>query len=1071
MQPLARYEPVRILASQEDRLTRLCRDRLGDRRVVVKSGPEDEVLHEAGILLAAPPGVAPALLDLTAGEDGRPALVMQALDGSTLADPAIALDPSDAAPLLQACCQALIHLHRSGILHMDVKPSNLFLSKTEGVARVHLLDFGFSRNDTGSLARITPTLGGTPAYMAPEVLRGWAYDHRADQYSLGLTWRQLFPTLAGEPRWSGLLDRMCAGRASERFANLTQVRDELAARFDLPPREDRFPALGGGPLYGRESALEEFSELLGDPDAPERILLLGTPGTGLTRFALEALLAAARLRCSVLRVSNLADLGDQTVRGAAARFHAFLAERAEAGDRLLCVVPDVSPGLHWLPEGLAAVVRELFGSPRARRFVLRPVNAEAFAEAIAQSLGTGGGLTGELGRFLHGRTGGNFQSAAVGLREALGELSFSESGLGWCSSESGPRRLSGWRPPHPDPVARTVPPSLWPPLEICARAGASFPEPVARGLLEDFAPAGSFESLLDHGYLLPDDPERLMFATPALFERAAAATLPRAGDIDAWLNTHWVPDPRRPAEVLAACRRACALGDRARERDHLSAGLQSALDERRRIDIRQLVSSFADRETPRTSGELRERVEEIEVLLGTPRRAPSLLVRIAVAFRAVHPEMADQLLEEEAAGDDREASIEALLSLLDQQSVRRGEADEARRVAGLEARLSGAERWKLGYLDWIKARHAFYAGQTDDAEPLARDALARLRGNDPYRESLVAMFQAVLLYHRNPQEGLRLLEAAARSEQNAQLRAQMYTNICTMRTKLGDPAGSLAASDRGLAALAGDTRSEWNPGLQSRRAWALLEMGRLNQAIAVAQALAGRWSVRTMAVSMASARLAVSVGLHYRDGTRQALAEIARAWQQASTSSTRLMKFSHLRYLSDALLDLEAWELVSTQGPALRADAAGEDAYARLVQTRFDALLAHAEGRSAEALRLLVEAEPLARSEMRSEELAWFLFHRAHARLAAAEAQGDRDGAREAALWFRGAEEPLGSETRGYPRARARLERVRALAASGDKQEARREIDALVTELRETEFRGLLARALRRRAALAMEAA
>ncbi|MBM3316857.1 MAG: hypothetical protein FJY75_03295, partial [Candidatus Eisenbacteria bacterium] len=79
-----RYEPLRELARREGRSVRLCRDRLTGGRVVVKGGPAEQILHEAAILLAAPPGVAPALLDLPWSPPDGPGAVMEVLEGEPL---------------------------------------------------------------------------------------------------------------------------------------------------------------------------------------------------------------------------------------------------------------------------------------------------------------------------------------------------------------------------------------------------------------------------------------------------------------------------------------------------------------------------------------------------------------------------------------------------------------------------------------------------------------------------------------------------------------------------------------------------------------------------------------------------------------------------------------------------------------------------------------------------------------------------------------------------------------------------------------------------------------------------
>lgn len=114
------------------------------------------------------------------------------------------------ARLLGTIAHALHAAHRYGIVHRDVKPSNLLID-TEGTAWV--ADFGLARNQAASHVTGTGDLVGTLRYMSPEQVRGDApfVDHRSDIYSLGITLYELvtlqpaYGTVENGPR---LLDRM-----------------------------------------------------------------------------------------------------------------------------------------------------------------------------------------------------------------------------------------------------------------------------------------------------------------------------------------------------------------------------------------------------------------------------------------------------------------------------------------------------------------------------------------------------------------------------------------------------------------------------------------------------------------------------------------------------------------------------------------------------------------------------------------------------------------------------------------------------------------------------------------------
>ena len=136
--------------------------------------------------------------DIDTTEDGAPFLVMELLEGETLS--AIARqskEPLDVATVLRVADEVLDVLaaaHATGIIHRDIKPDNLLMTK-EG--RVKVLDFGIARLREGLSRDVkthTGTTLGTVAYMAPEQAKGGEIDARADIYAMGAT---MFRLLAG----------------------------------------------------------------------------------------------------------------------------------------------------------------------------------------------------------------------------------------------------------------------------------------------------------------------------------------------------------------------------------------------------------------------------------------------------------------------------------------------------------------------------------------------------------------------------------------------------------------------------------------------------------------------------------------------------------------------------------------------------------------------------------------------------------------------------------------------------------------------------------------------------------
>jgi eukaryotic-like serine/threonine-protein kinase len=90
--------------------------------------------------------------------------------------------PDEALPTLRAMAGALDHLHRCGVVHRDLKPANVML--TPG-GSVKIADFGFAHVIGATLTRSGEMIG-SPAYMAPEQIRGGDVDAAADLYALGV---------------------------------------------------------------------------------------------------------------------------------------------------------------------------------------------------------------------------------------------------------------------------------------------------------------------------------------------------------------------------------------------------------------------------------------------------------------------------------------------------------------------------------------------------------------------------------------------------------------------------------------------------------------------------------------------------------------------------------------------------------------------------------------------------------------------------------------------------------------------------------------------------------------------
>jgi serine/threonine-protein kinase len=209
----------------------------------------------------------------TGSHDGCPFIVMEHVPGRTLAEVLRdegPLDPERAAAIAEEVAGALATAHAAGIVHRDVKPSNVMVT-AEG--EVKMLDFGIARALRWTPLTDTPGAHGTPEYLSPEQARGEAVDGRSDVYSLGVV---LYEMLTGRPPFSGesavgvaykhveeapppvevlrpdappalaaIALRCLAKHPADRFGRAGELRAELARfRAGEPPGTAPFPVRG-----------------------------------------------------------------------------------------------------------------------------------------------------------------------------------------------------------------------------------------------------------------------------------------------------------------------------------------------------------------------------------------------------------------------------------------------------------------------------------------------------------------------------------------------------------------------------------------------------------------------------------------------------------------------------------------------------------------------------------------------------------------------------------------------------------------------------------------------------------
>jgi tetratricopeptide (TPR) repeat protein len=389
-----------------------------------------------------------------------------ALDGhdAPLA-PGASIERASALPVLLRLCRVLSYLHGEGLVHADLKPDNVIV-RADG--QPVLVDFGLARrfNALASHEELDPrSIAGTPAYIAPELVRGEEIDARADLYALGcmlyeavtgvpplarssvtrqlqahLHERPLRPSAlaAVDPALESVILGLLEKEPADRVGNAEVARAALLAagvpEEPDPPPPGR-PYLYRAGLVGQSDVIATVQAGLADGGLT---VLRGPAGSGRTRL-LAHLGESARDR-SVLtvrcrgRADDLADLerfaGAEDLPDAPAARAARLVGRLAAGDGPVLVLVDdlglADPVARALAAALTTPRKRLAavattpddGPPGARVVPVPPLGTEAVHDMAAQMLGLRR-VPAAFADDLAARSGGNPLVVAEILRAAV----------------------------------------------------------------------------------------------------------------------------------------------------------------------------------------------------------------------------------------------------------------------------------------------------------------------------------------------------------------------------------------------------------------------------------------------------------------------------------------------------------------------------------------------------------------------------------------------------------------------------------------------------------------------------
>ena len=246
--------------------------------------------------------------------DGQELVSMEYIDGITLLDilkMRAPLDLSEAREIAAQFLAGLEAIHNAGLVHRDVKPENLMMTRS---GRVVLMDFGIAK---GLAEGLTGTVSGTPAYMAPEQARGEAREARADVFSAGVVLAEMIspgglksfearqqiwqgihhepPEIADSP-WAPPLRKALARQKEQRHpsaAALARTLEEVTLRVagaeDIKPYPGlaSFTEADADYFFGRELEVEEMWKKL---QRPHLLGLIGPSGAGKSSFLRAGLL-------------------------------------------------------------------------------------------------------------------------------------------------------------------------------------------------------------------------------------------------------------------------------------------------------------------------------------------------------------------------------------------------------------------------------------------------------------------------------------------------------------------------------------------------------------------------------------------------------------------------------------------------------------------------------------------------------------------------------------------------------------------------------------------------------------
>ncbi len=256
--------------------------------------------------------------------DGSELVSMEYVDGGTLLEVLQERGPLDLKEAQDIASQFLAGLeaiHKAGLVHRDVKPENIMLTRA---GRVVLMDFGLARQEDSGAS----TVSGTPAYMAPEQAMGGKVDARADVYSAGVVLAEMVspdgiknlqsrqsvwegirhePARVPDSPWAPVLKKAVAKEPDQRYNSahtLTRALEDVTLRVEGAEDLTPYPGLASFTeedaefFFGREAEIEQIWRKL---EGAHLLAIVGPSGAGKTSFIAAGLVPNAPSGWAIVR--------------------------------------------------------------------------------------------------------------------------------------------------------------------------------------------------------------------------------------------------------------------------------------------------------------------------------------------------------------------------------------------------------------------------------------------------------------------------------------------------------------------------------------------------------------------------------------------------------------------------------------------------------------------------------------------------------------------------------------------------------------------------------------------------